>query len=206
MKSCFIQRARRSKEGFSLVELLVVIAIIGMLAAMVFPAIHRATGAAHNTLCRNNLRTLHYSSMTYVRDNDGLLPSPRWDSEHHLDHWIVAISEHLELLRRGGATQFPLSCQGALRAREGKGTQVTYSFNGRLLQDSRQIRLVSVRAPSRTAMIMDGRNAWEGRWTSPNPRYWWQSVSTGSNFGDRDFVHNERINVLHVEGNFVHAL
>jgi prepilin-type N-terminal cleavage/methylation domain-containing protein len=69
------RRQRAQAIAFSLVELLVVIAIIGVLAALLFPAVSRAKSKARNLVCVNELKQLGVATRLYAEDNDGRLPT-----------------------------------------------------------------------------------------------------------------------------------
>jgi prepilin-type N-terminal cleavage/methylation domain-containing protein len=86
------ERAGRAR-GFTLVELLVVIAIIGVLVALLLPAVQAAREAARRTQCQNNLKQVGLAVQNYHDARRELPPSRVADGQQT---WLALILDFME--------------------------------------------------------------------------------------------------------------
>lgn len=92
---------RRECRGFTLIELLVVVAIIGVLIALLLPAVQQAREAARRAQCRNNLRQIGLALHMY-NSSLGVFPPGVLGSEgsvaagHLLTTWMTQILPYVE--------------------------------------------------------------------------------------------------------------
>ena len=84
----------RFQKGFTLIELLVVIAIVGILIALLLPAIASTRDSARAVVCKSNLRQIGLSLHTYAEGHGGRFPWTEHSDEE--DSWIITLGPYLE--------------------------------------------------------------------------------------------------------------
>ena len=104
-------RHNLSKCGFTLVELLVVIAIIGILIALLLPAMNAVRSSARRMRCASNLKQIVLAVQTYEETNRELPASRTGDGG-----WSGVAGTG----RRGKSTGAAGSTGGGLAATEGE--------------------------------------------------------------------------------------
>jgi prepilin-type N-terminal cleavage/methylation domain-containing protein len=96
---------RRTQRGFTLVELLVVIAIIGILVALLLPAVQAARESARRTQCSSNLKQLALALQDYHDVWHLFPPGSKWvnigdtstsDTPNLSENWVIMILPFIE--------------------------------------------------------------------------------------------------------------
>ncbi|MBN2294786.1 MAG: DUF1559 domain-containing protein [Pirellulales bacterium] len=94
----------KNKRGFTLVELLVVIAIIGILIALLLPAVQAAREAARRMQCAGNMKQLSLGLLNYEQSTKSFPPACQFDagvsqpdySDDFRPNWVILLLPYIE--------------------------------------------------------------------------------------------------------------
>jgi prepilin-type N-terminal cleavage/methylation domain-containing protein/prepilin-type processing-associated H-X9-DG protein len=170
---------RKLRLGFTLVELLVVIAIIGVLVALLLPAVQSAREASRRMQCTNNVKQWVLAMHTYADTNGALPYGPREAPTTNRHSWVPELWPYIEQM--GLYNQYTFSTGFYLPPNTiGGGNAATTSLNGPTGQ-----RVKIYYCPSDRYGAMQ---------TSPADLYWRAKGNYQLNFGNQqvpDPVYNK---------------
>ena len=147
--------AQSDRKGFTLIELLVVIGIIGVLAAIILPAMQSAREKARTATCLNNLRQIGFALQQYTNDFNGLLPHED-DKDPPNSCWYYLIDPYLETrgLEDAEINDVKL-CPGVRKTKASRAE--SYNMNSMLETSEEPFRnIATLLQPSATVCIFDG--------------------------------------------------
>lgn len=159
-----MKSTRVPRTGFTLIELLVVIGIIGVLAAIILPAMHSARERARTADCMNNLKQIGLALQQYTNDFDGLLPhedDAQDNPPQYVRCWYYLIDPYLETrgLEEAEVNNVKM-CPAVGKSK--KSREESYRMNSQLSksEDPRTFpfrTIDTIPFPSATVCIFDGQ-------------------------------------------------
>ncbi len=185
---------------FTLIELLVIIGVIGILAAMLLPALGRARAKGRSADCLHHLRQIQIAAQLYMEENDGAYARGHVYDRGHLEFWLEYIAPYLGELDMSGCPQAKLAHpRYRWRAHDGRVYGLTYNINfvDRWMAFAPPICVQDVEDPAGTISFCDGQFGCMHQiylHTDQNPTY------PHSGMVKIRFRHNRKMNTVHFDG------
>lgn len=139
------------RDGFTLLELLVVIAIIGLLAAILFPAITRSLANSKTTKCLSNLRQIGIAQTSYRADHDNRYTPKYIPGNPTSQVWQIHLKPYIGSGDRSDVAAV-LNCPVVKNLNE---NQTSYALNAYIEWSQWNYRAAAVERPSEIILAGD---------------------------------------------------
>ena len=208
-------------NAFTLIELLVVCAVIGVLAALILPALIKSTSSAQRIKCVSNLRQLGLAAQMYWDDNGGHAFRYRGIATNGGDlywfGWLARGSEGARAFDPTAGALFPyLGGRGveicpalnyALQQFKRKATGAAYGYGYNLYLsaplDQPPSNISKITRPTETAVLADAAqiNTWQAPASANNPLLEeWYYVDDNAVQPNGHFRHSQKASVVFCDG------
>jgi prepilin-type N-terminal cleavage/methylation domain-containing protein/prepilin-type processing-associated H-X9-DG protein len=155
----------KQRRAMTLIELLIVMAIIGILVALMLPAIQNARAAARAAMCKSQMRQIGIAFQQFCDLHKGRFPET--DHSGPGKSWIYTVAPHLE-----DVDEIRICPDDDARQERFDKRATSYVISNYLTSTSnpKAIRsLYKLRATSRTMIVFEGQDDIEKR--PVNPKY-----------------------------------
>ncbi|MBK7998154.1 MAG: prepilin-type N-terminal cleavage/methylation domain-containing protein [Verrucomicrobia bacterium] len=210
---------RRTTRAFSLVELLVVIAVVGILGALLLPALSQGKAAARRIQCIDNLRQLGLATQMYWDENEDFTfryqigatnggrlywfgwIKPGAEGQREFDPTQGAL---YPFLQSSGVEICPsLDYNNALYKYKARGAAYGYGYNLNLGETS--INTSRISQPSETVLMADAAqvNDFQAPASPDSPmleEFYYVDADDGGGYPNAHFRHQKQANVLFADG------